>query len=99
MIRRKTVSGWGAPKGCVAGTLSAGYCAINVDGNSYKRSRLVWLYHNGYFPEHNIDHINRNRWNDKIENLREVTQQCNLRNCGNLKNNTSGVKGVYWDKK
>jgi len=61
---------------------------------SVSTHRLIFFYHNGYFPEGQVDHIDRNKKNNRIENLREVSRQCNLRNTGNSKANTSGVKGV-----
>ena len=53
----------------------------------------------GYIPENQVDHIDRNRLNNKWSNLREVSNRCNLQNCNLSKNNTSGVNGVYWNKK
>jgi len=77
---------------------SDGYIRISVDGKQYFAHRLSWLYVHGYFPEHSLDHINRNKSYNRISNLREVSSQCNLRNTGNPKDNTSGVKGVCWSK-
>lgn len=58
-----------------------GYWRIKVNGRSYKRSRLIWLYVHGVdsFP-HFLDHINRDRSDDRIENLRLVTHGENQRN-------------------
>ena len=70
-----------------------------VDRKIYLNHRLIWLWHKGYFPEHEIDHIDRDKLNNRIENLREVTRTCNLRNTGNRSNNVSGVKGVCWYKR
>lgn len=75
---------------------SVGYLAANIGYEKYLVHRLIWFYFNGYFPENDIDHIDRNKLNNKIENLREVTRSCNLRNTGNRTNNISGVKGVSW---
>lgn len=66
-----------------------------VDGRSYLVHRLVWLWHYGYLPEHCVDHIDRDFLNNRIANLREATQSCNMRNTTLSKHNTSGVKGVY----
>jgi len=77
----------------------AGYIIIKIFGVSYKAHRLAWLYENGYFPENGIDHIDRVTCHNWISNLRDRSQQCNSRNTGNRKNNTSGVKGVYWCKR
>jgi hypothetical protein len=73
-----------------------GYVQVGIQAKHYRIHRLVWLWHNGYMPENFIDHINRNKIDNRIENLREVTNQCNIRNTGNRENNTSGVKGVSW---
>jgi len=81
------------------GKTSAGYTVIKIKGRIYMGHRLIWLYHNGYWPENDIDHIDRDKSNNRIENLREVTEQCNARNSGNPINNTSGVRGVSWHKK
>jgi len=82
--------------GDVAGSICAthGYCMIGIDGTVYRAHRLIWLWHYGYMPESELDHINRIRYNNRIENLREASRSCNLRNTGNQKNNKSGVKGV-----
>jgi hypothetical protein len=52
------------------------------------------MYMHGYFPENQIDHINRNPADNWFENLREVSQMCNTRNSRTYYTNTSGVKGV-----
>ena len=78
------------------GTTSNGYLVVRVNGKLYYSHRLIWLWFHGYFPEHGIDHINRVRSDNRLENLREVSQTCNLRNCGLSVKNTSGVKGVCW---
>ena len=87
-----------ARAGSVAGTLNNGYIQIMISGKIYYAHHLVWLYVYGYLPEHEIDHIDRNKSNNKINNLRHATRQCNARNIGLQCNNTSGIKGVYWHK-
>lgn len=88
-----------ALKGKVAGTLgSDGYWCICVNRKLYKTHRLAWLYVYGYFPEHQIDHINRIRTDNRIDNLREVSRSCNLRNSKIRSTNTSGIIGVIWNK-
>ncbi len=82
-------------EGFVAGFADKrGYIYVKVDKKKLLAHRVVWLYHHGYWPENELDHINRNKSDNRIENLREVSHYCNMRNKGNGKNNTSGVKGV-----
>ena len=89
----------GASVGTVAGAIRHdGYVRIGVDNKRYLAHRLAWLYVHGYMPENSIDHINRNPLDNRICNLREVSHMCNMRNIDTPKNNTSGVKGVIWNK-
>jgi len=76
-----------------------GYIQIRVYGVLQKAHRLAWLYVYGYLPENDLDHIDRVPYHNWIDNLREVSASCNMRNCGNRKNNTSGIKGVSFDKR
>jgi len=79
-----------------AGTIdSKGYSAITVNRKIYRGHRLIFLYHHGYLPEI-IDHIDGNRLNNRIENLREATQTENLQNAKKRTNNVSGIKNVHW---
>lgn len=85
--------------GQIAGTLNKdGYIHIIIDGIVYKAHRLIWLYHYGKWPEKLIDHVNRNKSDNRIENLREVSQQENQRHTKIQSNNTSGHCGVSWNK-
>ena len=74
-----------------------GYIVITIKGKQYPAHRLIYLYHHGYMPEPEIDHINRIRSYNRIENLREVSKQCNQRNTGNWCTNQSKIKGVWFD--
>lgn len=85
--------------GQVAGSRHGnGYVCIGLNGKIHKAHRLAWLFVNGYLPEQDIDHINGVKYDNRIVNLREVSQSCNTKNCGNLASNKSGVKGVYWNR-
>ena len=72
-----------------------GYLRSSVGGKSYRVHRLVFLYHHGYMPIQ-VDHIDGNRMNNKIENLREATSSQNNQN--RKATSLSGVKGVVWHK-
>ena len=86
--------------GSIAGGLdSKGYVRIRVEGTLYIAHRLAFLWMEGYLPENGVDHKDRIRHNNWWENLREASNQCNLRNTGNYCCNTSGVKGICWYKK
>lgn len=75
-----------------------GYLIIKIKGKQYKAHRLVFAYHNGRFPTMEIDHINRNRLDNRIENLREVDRQVNVNNTARKVNPDTGVVGIYKDK-
>jgi hypothetical protein len=85
--------------GQTAGVITCyGYRAIRVDNKIYRAARLVWLHAHGVFPDNNIDHINGLRDDNRLENLRDVTQAENMRNQRIGSRNSSGVLGVGWDK-
>ena len=76
--------------------LDYGYYGASVDFKSYKLHRLVWLWHKGYLPKLQIDHIDGNPSNNSIENLREVTPSQNMQNQRKPRaNNKLGFQGVY----
>jgi hypothetical protein len=74
-----------------------GYYHIQLENKKYKIHRLIFLMHYGYLPKE-IDHIDGNPANNKIENLREATRQQNCCNTKLKKLNTSGVKNVHLHK-
>jgi len=85
--------------GTEAGSVTnQGYVHVQIGRMRYLAHRLAWLYTYGFFPENSIDHINRKRDDNRLENLREVSNSCNIRNSKSRINNTSGVRGVCWDK-
>ena len=75
-----------------------GYLLISVHSRLYKAHRLAWLYVRGVWPNDQIDHINRIRTDNRIANLREVSQKQNLQNRSKSSTNTSGHSGVCWHK-
>jgi len=75
-----------------------GYLCITIDQTRFSSHRLAWLYITGAFPLDQIDHINRNKTDNRFINLRVVTGSENQHNRGRDKNNKSGYKGVCYDK-
>lgn len=83
-------------KGSIAGCLSDGYRKIDIYGMRLYAHRIVWLIFYGSEPDGFVDHINGNRSDNRISNLRIVTVTQNAWNSKMRRNNTSGVKGVSW---
>jgi len=84
--------------GSKAGADVNGYVQIQLKGERYYAHRLAWLFIYGEFPKYEIDHIDHNRSNNRIDNLRSVNCQTNSRNARIPSNNTSGICGVRWCK-
>lgn len=74
-----------------------GAMTVRVDNKLLRVHRLVWLMVHGEWPGE-IDHIDGNPSNNRLENLRVVTHQENGMNQKMRKNNSSGAMGVWWDK-
>lgn len=70
------------------------YVTINFMGTTYQAHRLAWFYCHGYMSEKVIDHIDHNRSNNAISNLREVEHHTNMKNKSKYTTNTSGYPGV-----
>lgn len=87
-------------RGMVAGTLSInGYIYITINSIKYKAHRLAWLYQYGYPPSMDIDHKNRCKTDNSIDNLREANGSQNQFNSSVSKNSKSGIKGICWCKR
>ena len=87
------------PVGSVAGAQhNQGYRSLCIDYKRYLAHRIAWLYIFGEMPPGFIDHINRNRSDNRISNLRVVDRSGNQQNHKIRKDNTSGISGIYWHK-
>ena len=85
-------------KGCVAGRIdSGGYRQIAIDNRRYNAGRLAWFYVHGVWPAELIDHINGNRDDNRLENLRECRNADNAKNRKKRRDNSLGFKGVTQD--
>ena len=90
---------FGITKGSIAGHIRTndGYRRIQINGKTILAHRLVWLFEYGNVPSsmYEIDHIDGNRLNNKVDNLRLVTRSSNCKNTKVRRTNTSGVTGVH----
>ena len=75
-----------------------GYITLCIKGKRYKAHRIAWLFVYGYMPKIDIDHKDQITHHNWINNLRHTSRSVNNRNSGIRKDNTSGIKGVMWDK-
>jgi hypothetical protein len=99
----RTLRGGGARLGQAAGHVSRfGYIVICIDGKKYYAHRLAIFYMTGAEPMHAVDHMDGNRSNNRIENLRDVTLQVNQQNrrraCNRSTGRSSQFLGVSWKK-
>lgn len=79
----------------IAGTLTNhGYRFLSFNKKRLYVHRLIFYFFNGYYPKY-VDHINGNRQDNRIENLRECTNSQNSANKNKLNTNKSGFKGVH----
>lgn len=86
--------------GEICGTLmNRGYISIKIDKKSYLSHRLAWFYVYGKWPKNNIDHINNNKLDNRICNLRDIPQSLNVQNLKkSYSNNKTGLLGVCKQK-
>lgn len=89
-VNRSRTAKANAPAG---GKTDSGYIRIIVCGKSYAAHRLAWLYVHGVWPTSEIDHINRNKADNRIANLRQVTRSENCQN-----KDLSKLPGITWHK-
>lgn len=85
----------GKKAGCIDGK---GYLQTKINNVLHKNHRIIFMMFKGYLPK-SIDHSDGNPLNNKIENLRKATNAQNIMNAKISTNNTSGFKGVEWNKR
>ena len=91
---RKTMGSRALAGSEIRGTTFEGYVRVKVCGKLYMAHRIAWLLQHGKWPANEIDHIDGNKLNNKIENLRDVPKTLNQRNAKRRKDNSSGIVGV-----
>ena len=80
----------------IQGKKKKGYLHMRHGNKTLRAHRIAWLLTTGEWPKGQIDHINGDKADNRIENLRVVTAQENNRNTPLRKNNRSGRTGVFW---
>lgn len=97
LFKHKTKIG-GVTIGAIAGYLTPyGYLQIRVNNKLYMAHRLAWFYIHKTWPLADLDHINRDRTDNRINNLRECSRSYNNCNSKIPKSNTTGIKGISFD--
>lgn len=97
----KVATGLRNKVGAIAGNKNKrGYITIGVDRSIVRAHRLAWYYHYGQFPQYSIDHINGIRHDNRICNLRDVSNTVNTENQKRAPshNRSSGALGVSREK-
>lgn len=84
--------------GKIAGTIKkdSGYILLWIDGKQYRAHKVAMYIYTGCWPNEFLDHVDGNKANNAISNLRFATKSQNGFNVGIKATNTSGVKGVSW---
>lgn len=98
VFTRTKIDRRGSKEGIAGGINSNGYIKISINNIGYYAHRLAWIVTYGYNPDMKLDHINRIRTDNRIVNLREVTDKENALNKSLRVDNKSGLIGVYWHK-
>lgn len=89
-----------AKAGMVAGSKRPdGYIGICVDQHTLLAHRLVWFWHHGTMPEHEIDHINGIKHDNRIENIRPATRTENLQNTKKGRSQHTNLIGVGYSSR
>lgn len=99
---RRTDAGWNtrfAGKAVADRVHRHGHLQIGLFCKTYMAHIIAWMHYYGENPTEHIDHIDGNPANNRIRNLRLANQTQNMMNSKLRRDNTSGVKGVYWRNK
>jgi len=72
------------------------YLLVGVDRQLFLAHRVAWALQYGVWPDHDIDHVNGDRTDNRLSNLRVATRSENMQNARPGRHNTSGTRGVHW---
>jgi hypothetical protein len=95
---RAIFNGLHAGKEAITCLETHGYMTGRIDRVFFKAHRLIWAMTYGEWPDGEIDHINGNRADNRISNLRVVSRSGNMRNTAARSDNTSGEPAIVWHK-
>ncbi len=97
-ILRWRISRGRSKSGAIAGSVKKnGYIGISINATTLLAHRAIWLYVHGTWPKYQIDHINGNKCDNRISNLRDVLPAINSQNLTKPhKDSKSGILGVCW---
>jgi len=100
VLRWRTPHGRRGVVGAVAGSSnnSTGYVHIKWNGRMYLAHRLIFAFHHSILPDE-VDHINGEKTDNRVENLRAASKSLNQHNAKRRVSNRSGVKGVSWSER
>lgn len=94
-VRWKARTGQRSKVGALVGSEHDGYLRVKLAGRLYMLHRLAWFIHTGEWPKHEIDHINGDRRDNRITNLRDVPKRVNQQNQHKARaSSTTGLLGV-----
>jgi len=77
--------------------IKAEYRRTRINGKLMSLHRVIFFNHYGWCPDE-VDHIDGNRYNNDISNLRPATREENTQNAKLRKDNVIGIKGISWHK-
>lgn len=97
LFRWRVAKGNRAAAGRVAGSVGVyGYRTIRIDQRDYRAARLAWFYATGRWPATFIDHINGDRLDDRLSNLREASRAQNSANAKTKNRKHDAPKGAHF---
>lgn len=97
IVRHRRGKRAGEPVGSIWSKRGVQYLDVRFRTRMFAVHRLAWVLMYARWPDGEIDHIDRDGLNNRLDNLRDVPRMINLRNKRLHRRNTIGVAGVTWD--